>query len=69
MANLIIIPNNLIGYNFGGYDFVGHTRCYYRNDFRISLISKLILWNFYNIGNGNVSVNENLIYPINERVC
>ena len=63
MANLIIIPDNLIGYNFGG-----RARYYYQNDSRVSLIGKLTLWNFHGIENRNMNVNKNPIYPTNERV-
>ena len=69
IASLIIVLNNFVGHNFGGRDFVGYARCCYRNDFRVSLISKLIPWNFHGVENGNRSVSENPICPTNKRVC
>ena len=62
MASLIIVLNNFVGYNF-----ISYGRCC-RNDFRIGLINKLILWNFHDIENRNVNISENPIYPTNERV-
>ena len=68
MASLIIVLDNLVGHNFGGRVFTGYIRYYYRNDLHVNLISKLTLWNFHGIKNGNVNVSENPIYPTNERV-
>ena len=68
MANLIIVLDNLVSHNFGGYVFIGYIRCYYRNDFRVGLISKLIPWSFHGVENRNVSISKNPICPINKRV-